>query len=193
MVRIKVIVGSTRPNRFGPQIAWWFMERAAQYKNKDIVFELVDLAAFNLPLLDEPELPSKGNYANPHTLQWAATVKEADAFVFVHPEYNHAVSAALKNAIDYLWAEWNYKPVAFVGYGGEVGGARATEQLRAIAGQMKMFDIREQVLVASYRQHVDEHGRFIPSAHLDAVADGLVKELVFWAQHIKPLRELRQA
>ena len=135
MTRIGVILGSTRPGRRGESVARWVMDGAG--RRSDAEFELVDLADYPLPHLDEPLPPSMGQYQNAHTQVWAATIGRFDGFVFVTPEYNHSTSGVLKNAIDFLYAEWNNKAMGVVSYG-VVGGARAAEHLRLIAGELQM-------------------------------------------------------
>jgi NAD(P)H-dependent FMN reductase len=129
MLKIGIILGSTRPGRNGEAVAKWVYEIAQ--KRTDAEFELVDIKDFNLPLLDEPVPPSMGQYSKPHTKAWAAKIGSFDGYVFVTPEYNHGISGALKNAIDFLFGEWNNKAAGFVSYGG-AGGARAVEQLRLV-------------------------------------------------------------
>ena len=147
MTRIGIILGSTRPGRNGEQVARWVHEIATQRNDAD--FELVDLLDYKLPHLDEPVPPSMGQYSQPHTLEWAAKIASFDGFVIVTPEYNHSTSGALKNAIDFLFAEWNNKAVGFVSYG-SVGGARAVEHLRLVAGELMMADVRSQVALSLY-------------------------------------------
>src|SRR5258705_77039 len=127
MLRIAIIIGSTRPGRNGEAVGKWVYEIAQ--KRSGAEFELVDIKDFNLPLLDEPMPPIMGQYSKPHTKAWAAKIGSFDGFVFITPEYNHGTSGALKNAIDFLFREWNDKAAGFVSYGG-AGGARAVEQLR---------------------------------------------------------------
>jgi NAD(P)H-dependent FMN reductase len=112
MPKIMIIAGSTRPGRFNVQPATWIAELAKQETKADIDF--VDLTELNLPFLNEANPPSSGVHEQPHTIAWAKRVAEADGFVFVTPEYNHSYSPALKNAIDYLYGEWNYKPLALI-------------------------------------------------------------------------------
>lgn len=119
MLRVAIILGSLRPGRRGEPVAKWVYEIAT--KRSDAEFELVDVKDFNLPHLDEPMPPSLGQYTQPHTLAWAAKIDSFDAYVFVTPEYNHSTSGALKNAIDFLYREWNNKVAGFVSYG-SVGG-----------------------------------------------------------------------
>src|ERR1041384_2415189 len=141
MLRIAIIIGSTRPGRNGEAVGKW-VHQIAQ-KRSDAEFELVDLKNFNLPLLDEPVPPSMGQYSKPHTKAWAAKIDSFDGFVFVAPEYNHGISGALKNAIDFLFREWNNKSAGFVSYG-SAGGARAVEQLRLVLAEGQMATIRHQ-------------------------------------------------
>src|SRR5207253_5839532 len=142
-----IILGSTRPNRNGEAVAKWVYEIAK--KRSDAEFELVDIKDFNLPLLDEPVPPSMGQYSKSHTKTWAAKIDSFDAFVFVTPEYNHGTSGALKNAIDFLFREWNNKAAGFVGYG-SAGGARAVESLRLVMGEVMVADVRAQVMLSLF-------------------------------------------
>src|SRR3954464_8498449 len=145
MTRIGVILGSTRPGRRGEQVARWVMDQTGS--RTDAEFELVDLADHPLPHLDEPLPSSMGQYQNTHTQGWAATISRFDGFVFVTPEYNHSTSGVLKNAIDFLYSEWNNKAMGVVSYG-VVGGARAAEHLRLIAGELQMADVRTNVALS---------------------------------------------
>jgi NAD(P)H-dependent FMN reductase len=129
MIKIGIIIGSTRPGRVGESVSRWVLQVAQE--RKDAEFELVDIQDFNLPLLDEPFPASMEQYTKPHTKTWAAKIDSFDGYVFVTPEYNHATSGALKNAIDFLYREWNNKAAGFVGYGG-LGGTRAVESLRSL-------------------------------------------------------------
>src|SRR5881275_857894 len=144
MTRIGVILGSTRPGRKGAQVADWVMEHA---RRSDAQFELIDLADYPLPHLDEPLPPSMGQYQNAHTQKWAATIGRFDGYIFVTPEYNHGTSGVLKNAIDFLYAEWNNKAMGVVSYGA-AGGARAVEHLRLVAGELQLADVRQQVTLS---------------------------------------------
>src|SRR2546421_1365155 len=144
MLRIAIILGSTRPGRNGEAVAKWVYEIAK--KRSDAEFELVDIKDFNLPLLDEPVPPSMGEYSKPHTKVWAAKIGSFDGYVFVTPEYNHGICGALKNAIDFLFAEWNNKAAGFVSYG-SAGGARAVEQLRLGVAEGHNATGRDHVLL----------------------------------------------
>src|SRR5256885_6308122 len=131
MLKIAIIIGSTRPGRNGEAVAKWVYEIAK--KRSDAEFELVDIKDFNLPLLDEPASPIMGQYTHEHTKTWSAKIASFDAYVFVTPEYNHGTSGALKNAIDFLYHEWVSKAAGFVSYGG-AGGARAVQHPRVVVG-----------------------------------------------------------
>ena len=133
MTRIGIILGSTRPGRRGEQIARWALDVAKQ--REDAEYEIVDLADYPLPHLDEALPPSLGQYEHDHTKAWAAAIASYDGFVIVTPEYNHSTSGVLKNAIDYLFAEWTNKAVGFISYGA-AGGTRAVEHLRGIGGNL---------------------------------------------------------
>src|SRR5262245_28612422 len=146
MLQVAIILGSPRPGRNGEAVARWVYQIAE--RRRDAAFELVDLKDFNLPLLDEPLPPSLGQYQQPHTTAWAAKIAEFDAFVFVTPEYNHGIPAALKNAIDFLFREWNHKAAGFVSYGGYANGSRAVEQLRLVLAELHVATVRSQVLLS---------------------------------------------
>lgn len=142
MTRIGIVVGTTRPGRLGIEIAHW-VEKTAKERG-DAEFELVDLADYALPLFDEPTVPRLGSYRNDHTRAWSAKIDELDGFVFVTPEYNWSIPAALKNAIDFIYREWNNKAAGIVGYGSNVRGARAIDHLRLIAGAVQMSTVYTQ-------------------------------------------------
>ena len=185
MTRIGIILGSTRPNRNGEQVASWVYDIAAQ--RSDAEFELVDLRDYPLPHLDEPLPASMGQYQNDHTQQWAEKIASFDGFVFVTPEYNHSTSGVLKNAIDYLYAEWNNKAVGFVSYGA-VGGARAAEHLRLVAGELQMADVRQQVAL-SLLTEFENFSVFKPGDYNTAALDTLLDQVISWSNALASLRE----
>ena len=147
MIKTAIVIGSTRPGRKAETVARWVYDIAK--KRDDAEFEIVDIKDFNLPMLDEPMSPMMGQYSQPHTKAWAAKIATFDAFVFVTPEYNHSTSGALKNALDFLYREWNNKAAGFVGYGG-AGGTRAVEQLRLVMGELQIADVRAQVALSLF-------------------------------------------
>ncbi|WP_121394721.1 NADPH-dependent FMN reductase [Actinokineospora cianjurensis] len=189
MTRIGIILGSTRPNRNGEQVAEWVHGIAA--KRSDADCELVDLRDFPLPHLDEPVPPSMGQYQNDHTRAWAAKIASFDGFVIITPEYNHSTSGVLKNAIDYLYAEWNNKAVGFVSYG-SVGGARAVEHLRLIAGELQMADVRQQVAL-SLMTEFENFSVFKPGDYNVPALTTLLDQVVAWSTALAPLRERAHA
>jgi NAD(P)H-dependent FMN reductase len=147
MVRIAIIVGSTRPGRRAEMVARWVNGVAAKHAadgDGETTFEVVDLADFGLPMLDEPMPAAIGDYRHAHTLRWAEAIGSFDGFIFVTPEYNHSIPGALKNAIDFLFSEWNDKAAGFVSYG-LAGGIRAVEHLRLVLAEVKVVGVRTQV------------------------------------------------
>lgn len=187
MANIKIIIGSTRTNRFGIQPAKWLMELTKEYT--DDTFELVDLAEINLPFLDEPQPPSLGNYAHDHTKAWAKIIGEADGFIVITPEYNHGVPAVLKNAIDFLYKEWLYKPIGFVGYGAAAGGVRAIEHLRASTIWLRMIPLHDDVIFQNYWGQLDESGTLQPTEKQINDGKRLIENSIFWANELQPIRK----
>src|SRR5579862_9191193 len=184
MTRIGIILGSTRPNRNGEQVAKWVYDIAS--RRTDAEFELVDLRDYPLPHLDEPLPPSMGQYQGEHTKQWADKIASFDGFVIVTPEYNHSTSGVLKNAIDYLYAEWNNKAVGFVSYGG-VGGARAAEHLRLVAGELQMADVRQQVALSLITEF-ENFSIFKPGPYNVDALQILLDQVIAWSAALAPLR-----
>jgi len=185
MIKIAIILGSTRPNRNGEAVTKWVYEIAQ--KRTDAEFELVDIKDFNLPLLDEPAPPIMGQYSKPHTKAWAAKIDSFDAYVFVTPEYNHGTSGALKNAIDFLFAEWNNKAAGFVSYGG-ASGARAVEQLRLNVAEVQMATVRNQVLLSMYTDF-ENFSVFKPDSRKETSVNDMLDQLIAWGGALKTLRK----
>lgn len=190
MTRIGIIVGSTRPRRRAGAVAAWVGEAGAG--RGDAAFEVVDLASYALPLLDEPLPAAIGDYQHPHTKAWSAKVRSFDGYVFVTPEYNHSVPAALKNAIDFLYAEWHHKAAGLVSYGID-GGVRAAEHLRLILAEVKVADVRSQVALSLGRDFeitdMTQPGVFTPSRHQHDVLIRMLDEVIAWSAALAPLRE----
>jgi NAD(P)H-dependent FMN reductase len=184
MLKVGIIAGSTRPNRKSLDVAKWVMEIAS--RRTDAEYVLVDIQELDLPLLDEPMPPSMGNYQKPHTKRWAAKIASLDAFVFVTPEYNHGIPAALKNAIDFLFAEWNHKSAGFVSYGG-AGGARAVEQLRLVLAELHVATVRAQVLL-SMSTDFESYTTFKPAAQHEKSLGTVLDQVTAWGAALKPLR-----
>jgi NAD(P)H-dependent FMN reductase len=186
MPRPMIIIASTRPGRGGWPVAQWFIERATSHGGFEI--DVVDLVEFRLPLLDEPNHPRLRQYTNPHTHEWSAKVDDADAFVFVTPEYNHGYPASLKNAIDYLHHEWRNKPVGFVSYGGVAAGTRSVEQLQQVVTAVKLYPLIEQVNIPFYQQFIDDSGAVNANDVMEQAAGALLDQLVRTESLLRPLR-----
>ncbi|MDC0683430.1 NADPH-dependent FMN reductase [Sorangium atrum] len=184
MLKVAIILGSTRPGRNGEAVAKWVHDVAAKKGGAD--YELVDIKDFDLPLLDEPAPPSMGQYTKPHTKAWAAKIDPFDAFVFVTPEYNHGTSGALKNAIDYLYKEWNNKAAGFVSYG-SAGGSRAVEQLRLVMAELQIADVRAQVMLSLF-DDFENFSVFKPRPRHEKSVGALLDQLIAWAGAMKTLR-----
>jgi NAD(P)H-dependent FMN reductase len=185
MLRIAIIIGSTRPGRNGEAVAKWVYEIAQN--RSDAEFELVDIKDFNLPLLDEPVPPILGQYSKPHTKTWAARINNFDGYVFVTPEYNHGISGALKNAIDFLYREWTNKAAGFVSYGG-AGGARAVEQLRLVLAEVEVATVRNQVLLSMFHDF-ENFSVFKPAAHHEKSVNAMFDQVILWGGALKTTRE----
>lgn len=198
MTRIAVIIGSTRPGRRGTAVARWVEEVATRQPAVtagDASVEVVDLAEYELPLLDEPLPAIFGEYRNAHTTRWAATIGSFDGFVFVTPEYNHSVPAALKNAIDFLYTEWNDKVAGFVGYGVD-GGTRAVEHLRSVLAEMKVAGVRTQVGLAVFNdfEFADpadptSPGVCSPGYPQESQLTTMLDEVITWSGAFESLRD----
>jgi NAD(P)H-dependent FMN reductase len=185
-LKVNIIIGSTRPGRAGPGIAEWIREEAEAHGEFDV--KVVDLASFDLPLLDEPKIPAMQQYEHEHTQAWSAAMDEADAFVFVTPEYNYFPPAAVVNAIQVLYREWGHKPAGVVSYGGISGGLRAAQGLRQLLGNVNAHALPQTVPVPLYWQHVNEDGRFVPTDEMRDGARQLFGELARWAVTLERMR-----
>ena len=183
---LRIIVGSTRPGRVGPAVADWIAERARDHGGFDV--QVTDLAELNLPILDEPNHPRLRQYVHQHTKDWSALVEGSDAFIFVTPEYNHGIGAALKNAIDYVYNEWHGKAAGIVSYGGVAAGTRATQMLKQVLASLKVVPVMEAVNIPFVRSQIDEDGRLKPTEALEASATAMLDEVQRWTEAMRPLR-----
>jgi NAD(P)H-dependent FMN reductase len=188
MSRLEIVIASTRPGRIGPTVAQWFDQEAKAHGGFADV-ELVDLAEMNLPFMDEPHHPRLAKYTHQHTRDWSAKVTEADAFVFVMPEYNYGYNAELKNAIDFLHNEWKYKPVGLVSYGGVAAGTRAAQQIKQVVATLKMMPLAEAVSIPFVHQFINEEEGLVPNDVMAASAKAMLDELVRVSEALRPLRE----
>lgn len=187
MLKLQVIIGSTRKGRFSEKPARWIFEELK--KKEGVEAELIDLRDWPLPFFNEPVSPSlnEGNYENQLATKWAKKIGDADGYIIVTPEYNHGYSAVLKNAIDYVYKEWNKKPVAFVSYGGIAGGTRAVQQLRQVAIELQMVPIRAGVHVPLYWNQLDEQGNLKTEAY-EKNAQTMFDQLLWWAKVLHQAR-----
>ena len=196
-IKVKVIVGSTRQNRFSEKPAHWIFEEAK--KEKGVEVELLDLRDYPMPFFDSPMSPSmaKGQYSNEVVKKWAEKINDGDAIIIVTPEYNHGYPAVLKNAMDVIYPEWNRKPVGFVSYG-SVSGARSVEQLRQVAIELQMAPIRNAVHIPVDIFFAAMMGKGPASPEMfepirkgpmgDAV-EIFLNDLLWWARALKSARE----
>ena len=183
-LKVAIIIGSTRPNRNSEAVSKWIYEIAK--RRSDVDFELIDILDYNLPLLDEPIPPSMGQYSKEHTKRWSEKINSIDAFVFVTPEYNHSFSGALKNAIDFLYKEWNNKVAGFVSFG-SAGGVRAAEQLRLVMAEVKVATVRAQVYLSLFTDF-ESYSTFKPASFHENSANTMLDEVIDWGVALKTVR-----
>ncbi len=182
---LQVVIASTRPGRIGMPVGQWASEHARAHGAFEV--ELVDLLKVGLPMMDEPNHPRLAQYTKEHTKAWSATVSRADAFVFVVPEYNYGCAPAIVNALDYLFHEWNYKPVGFVSYGGVSAGTRGVQMLKQVVTTLKLVALPEAVSIP-FVQQLLEDGVLRANEVMDEAMTTLLDELVRWAGALRPLR-----
>ena len=186
---LQIVIASTRPGRIGLPIARWVEKAAVDHGGFEV--EVVDLAEIGLPVFDEPVHPRMRSYTHDHTKAWSATVDRADAFVFVMPEYNHSFNGALKNAIDFLFHEWQHKPVGTVSYGGVGAGIRAVAQLKPVLAALSMPVMVSAVPIPFVTAHVSGEGdarTFTPNAEIEAGATAMLDALAAWIPASRVLR-----
>ena len=186
MLKLHVIIASTRPGRAGLPIATWFYDFARAHGKLET--RLVDLAEVNLPFLDEPAHPRLRDYQHEHTKRWSAIIAEADAYVFVTPEYNYAAPPALMNALDFLYHEWHYKPAGFVSYGGQSGGMRSVQMTKQLLTSLRIVPLIESVSIPFFAQHRDASGTFTGTEAHQKAATTMLDELARWAEALRVLR-----
>jgi NAD(P)H-dependent FMN reductase len=185
MLKVAVILGSTRPGRNGEAVAQWVYETAKKRSN-DAEFEYIDIKDFDLPLLDEPVPPSQGQYNKDHTKTWSAKIQSFDAFIFVTPEYNHGIPGALKNAIDFLYLEWNNKAAGFVSYG-SAGGVRSVEHLRLVMAELQIADVRAQVSLSLFTDF-ENFTKFKPASYHEKSFNDMLDQVIAWGAALKAVR-----
>jgi len=185
-LKLNVIVTSTRPGRIGPKIGKWMADFAKE--NSDFEVELVDLADFDLPLLDEAKHPMMQDYQHEHTKRWSEVNAKADAFVFVSPEYDYFPAASTVNALQTLYKEWNKRPVGLVGYGGVSGGLRAMQTIKVLMNTVQLMPLPQEVPIPFVFNFIGEDGTFAPAPEVTQGATGMLAELKVWAETLKPAR-----
>jgi NAD(P)H-dependent FMN reductase len=181
-IQLAVIIGSTRPNRFGDTVARWFVAQGRQ--RDDMALDVIDLAEVGLPAV----LPHD---PGPEVRDYVARIDRADAFVVVTPEYNHGYPASLKQAIDIPYHQWRAKPVGFVSYGGLAGGQRAVEQLRQVFPELHATTVRDTVSFHMAHGRFDESGEPHEPEGCNAAAKTMLDQLAWWATALRTARAVR--
>jgi NAD(P)H-dependent FMN reductase len=184
---LRIVIASTRPGRVGLPVGRWFEGVARDHGGFDV--EVTDLVELALPFLDEPHHPRMRRYTQPHTYAWSEAVEASDAFALVIPEYNHGLTAPIKNAIDYLHHEWRWKPVGFVSYGGVAAGTRALQMLKQVVTALDMVPLAESVSIPFVRTLIDDDGAFRPPDAVSESAVAMLDQLVTVEAALRPLRE----
>lgn len=187
MYKLKVITTTVREGRKGISVAQWVMDYLKD--NPDFEIELLDLKEIDLPLMNEPNHPRLQQYTHDYTRRWSEMIHPADAFIFVLAEYNYSFPAPIKNAIDYLFNEWRYKPVAFVSYGGVSGGLRSSQHLKSVVTTVGMMPLADQVNIPFFATKIDEGGVFHPDEHITRSMDRMMSELKKWTLALKSMRD----
>lgn len=184
---IHVIIGSTRAGRFSEKPASWILGELK--KRPEVKAEVVDLRDFPLPFFEEAVSPAmiKEPYAHPVVSKWTQKVAQADGYIMVTPEYNHGYPAVLKNALDYVYSEWNQKAVGFVSYG-SVGGGRSIEQLRQVAVELQMAPVRQAVHIGWPEYMAAVKGQPDAFTSLQQAADTLIEQIIWWSAALKAAR-----
>ncbi len=186
MTNLKIITSTTREGSTGIVIAEWITEIAKRHNDYQV--ELLDLSKINLPFMNEPKHPRFQQYKHEHTKNWSKIINEADAYIIVLGEYNYGFPAPIKNALDYLFNEWKYKPVAFVSYGGVSAGLRSSQMLKQVVTTLSMMPLPEQVNIPFHTRLIDEHRVFHPDEAIIKSAEVMLKQLQKWSEAMKPMR-----
>lgn len=183
-MKVQILIGSVREGRLSEPVAQWVYEQLSS--RSDVQLEVVDLKQWNLPMFPFAKSPAAGNYKDPLQIKWGQSVASADGYIFISPEYNHGYSAVLKNALDFVYGEWNKKPAAFVSFGG-VAGARSVEQLRLVAVELKMAPLRDAVHIKDIWGKMEGGVLKADAADLKQLGTA-VDELVWWTAALKTAR-----
>lgn len=191
--KIQIVLGSTREGRSGAHVAKWVQETLR--KRDDAKFEFLDLQEWKLPFFEDSRMPGDihGDFPDPKAKEWSKKIKEGDGYLVINPEYNRGYSAVLKNSMDYLFNEWNKKPIGFVSYGNIAGGARAVEQLKLVSIELEMIPIRRAVHIPNVWEAFDENGNLKNSERFEKGLHEVVDQLLWYANLLKPAREALQS
>jgi NAD(P)H-dependent FMN reductase len=187
MYNLKIITSTVREGRKGPLVTAWIAEIARQ--NGSFNVEVLDLGVINLPMMNEPLHPVMKKYKHEHTKQWSAKIEDADAFIFVTAEYDYNYPAPLRNALEYLYHEWAYKPAGIISYGGISGGTRATNSLKSDLSVFKIVPLTETIHFPFFTQSINEQNVFVPNESAVTAAGVTLKELVRWTKGLKAIKE----
>jgi len=188
-IKIGVILGSVREIRRGGRVAKWLMPQLDKLGGAN--YELLDLRGYPLPFFSESNSPEglERNYTNEVAQKWSAKIDEMDGFIIITSEYNHGIPGVLKNALDWLYLEWNRKPVGFVSYApGAIGGARGVEQLRQNVIELQMAPMREALHISNVLDRLDEEGNLL-KGHSNEMLEVTVAELLWWTKALKNARD----
>jgi NAD(P)H-dependent FMN reductase len=185
MYDLKIIIASTRPGRRGIIVANWFIEEIKKYTAFQT--DVLDLEKINLPFIDEPKHPRLQQYTQEHTKRWSEKINAADAFVVIIPEYNYSMPPTLLNAIDFVYKEWNYKPVGIVSYGGISGGLRSAQMCKDVMTTVKMVPLMEGVSLPFFEKKI-ENDIFKSDEMVDKSVNTMMTELEKWTKALKPMR-----
>lgn len=183
-MHIQIILGSVREGRRSAPVAEWALKRASEHAG--LTVELIDLKSWNLPMFSLAKFPSEGDYEDPLQQRWAETIARADGYVFVVSEYNHGYTAALKNALDYLYAEWNRKPASFIAFG-NAEGARAVQQLRLVCVELEMAPLPTAVHLRGVAKKIVD-GVFKPEEAEEKRFGTMMDEWTWWAHALTTAR-----
>lgn len=186
LYKLKVIITSTREQRGGIAVANWFVEKVKKYEGFET--EVLDLMEINLPMVHEPNHPKLGQYMYDHTKEWSRKIDEADAFIFIMPEYNYGMPPAMLNAIDYLMLEWMYKPAGLVSYGGISGGLRSAQMSKQVLTTVKVMPMSEGVAIPFFTKYINEDGVFEPIESVLNSYQILMDELMRWTKGLHYMR-----
>ncbi|HRE49772.1 MAG TPA: NAD(P)H-dependent oxidoreductase [Flavitalea sp.] len=189
MYKLKIISSTVRPGRKGPVVVKWIADLAS--KNDNFEIEVLDLGEINLPMMNEPHHPSLKKYQHEHTKWWSAKIDEADAFIFVTAEYDYNYPAPLRNALEYLSQEWNYKAAGVVSYGGVSAGTRALNSLKNDLASLKMVALTEAVNFPFFQNNINSQNEFEANEISHKAAETMLKQLVRWTKGLKTIKEDR--